>query len=293
MPIPGDKRPYLRHAVIELLYPAKNTLGEGAYWDTQGQRLLWVDILEKKVFVQRGRTYGTYRLPVMPSVIWKVAGDLVYLATEKGLGELALSTGVYRTVAEIEADNADTRSNDGGMAPDGSFWFGTMLNRPTTKGGAIYRVSNDFTVERMDAPVGIPNTFLFPVGGAYALIGDSLERCIYRYELNDGTASKCGVWMAKTDEEVGTPDGSALIDDRAVINAEWGSGRLVAYTMQGEPYDVLQLPVSRPTSCALNGDDDSIIYVTSARDGLTQTQLRREPLAGSVFVVRLMNDSRH
>ncbi|MDN3517816.1 SMP-30/gluconolactonase/LRE family protein [Aquisalimonas lutea] len=282
-----NRLPRLANVRCSVAYETRNGLGEGAFWDRAGRRLLWVDILGANVFVGAGEAYETYRLPVMPSVIWKVSGERVYLATDEGVGELDLDNGRYRTVVEVEADQPDTRSNDGGEAPDGSFWFGTMLREPVRKGGALYRVSPNLSVQRVGGPVGIPNTFLFPAGGAYALIGDSFDRRIVRYQLHDSALSGGEPWMAKATGSSGVPDGSALVDETAVINAEWDGGRLVAYNMRGEAYDALNLPVSRPTSCALGGGDGRLLYVTSAREGLTDAELEAQPLAGAVFAVHL------
>ena len=268
-------------------HTAGNSLGEGAFWDASGQRLLWVDILEQRAMVKQGNSFSNYKLPVMPSVIWKVTEEQVYLASEKGVGILALSDGDYRTVVEVEADRPDTRSNDGGVAPDGSFWFGTVLNEPKGKGGAIYRVAPDLSVERMAAPVGIPNTFLFPSSGEYALIGDSLERRIYRYSIDGDHLGAREVWMEKGSNDGGTPDGSVLIGERMVINAEWDGGRIVAYDMEGRECDALSLPVSRPTSCALGGADGRTLFITSAREGLTREEIAQQPDAGAVFAVQL------
>lgn len=270
------------------LYAVRNELGEGAFWDDVGERLVWVDILAAKVFVQTDdASYEEYQLPVMPSAIWKVLNDRAYLATEEGIGELELSNGRYRTRVRIEAERGDTRSNDGGVASDGSFWFGTMLRAPTSKGGSIYRVHPDLSVDMMMRPVGIPNTFLFPAQSNYALIGDSLDRRIYKYKISFGRLDEESVWLQKPEGEPGVPDGSVLIYGRAIINAEWDSGQLVAYDLAGRPYDSMILPVSRPTSCALNGSDGRTLYVTSARAGLSQEQHEREPLAGTVFAVAL------
>lgn len=274
-------------AKVVALHKAGNCLGEGAFWDALEQRLLWVDILERQVLVQQGEGMTRYQLPVMPSVIWKVAEDQVYLATERGVGVLTLGDVNYRTVVEVEADRSDTRSNDGGVAPDGSFWFGTMLQEPARKGGAIYRVAPDLSVQRMQAPVGTPNTFLFPSSGDYALIGDSFERRIYRYTMDGGRLGERHIWMEKGDSDMGTPDGSALIGERMVINAEWGGGRIVAYDMKGRECDALPLPVSRPTSCALGGRDGRTLFVTSAREGLTREEIAQQPNAGAVFAVQL------
>lgn len=272
---------------VTILFHAENHLGEGAFWDVASQRLLWVDILERQVLVQKGSEFVRYTLPVMPSVIWKVVGEQVYLATEQGVGMLDLADGSYRTVVEVEANQPRTRSNDGGVSPDGSFWFGTMLREPLTKGGGIYRVDSELSVEYIDGPVGIPNTFLFPSGRNDALIGDTYDRCIYRYALDSGGPRREGAWLVKDESSIGDPDGSALLEGIAIVNAEWDGGRLVAYDLDGAEIDEFRLPVSRPTSCAVGGADGRTLFVTSAREGLSDDALAGEPAAGSVFKVRI------
>jgi sugar lactone lactonase YvrE len=44
------------------------------------------------------------------------------------------------------------------------------------------------------------------------------------------------------------------------------------------------MPVSQPSSCAFG--PGGVLYITSARAGLTAGQLASEPHAGSVFAVR-------
>jgi sugar lactone lactonase YvrE len=48
----------------------------------------------------------------------------------------------------------------------------------------------------------------------------------------------------------------------------------------------IDLPISRPTSCAFGGDALDQLFITSARTGLSDAQLGLEPLAGSLFVTQ-------
>jgi D-xylonolactonase len=46
-----------------------------------------------------------------------------------------------------------------------------------------------------------------------------------------------------------------------------------------------KLPVSNATSVAFGGDGLSRLFVTTARQGLSEAQLALEPLAGAVFEI--------
>jgi sugar lactone lactonase YvrE len=68
--------------------------------------------------------------------------------------------------------------------------------------------------------------------------------------------------------------------------ALWGGGALTRWDPRtGRLLARHSLPVSQVTSCAFGGANLDILYVTSARDGLTPAQLAVEPLAGAIFAL--------
>jgi sugar lactone lactonase YvrE len=50
---------------------------------------------------------------------------------------------------------------------------------------------------------------------------------------------------------------------------------------------VIELPVTNPTCVCLGGSDYKTLFITTARKFLDRSQLRQEPLAGSVLAVRV------
>ncbi|MCY7328146.1 MAG: SMP-30/gluconolactonase/LRE family protein, partial [Saprospiraceae bacterium] len=48
----------------------------------------------------------------------------------------------------------------------------------------------------------------------------------------------------------------------------------------------IKLPVSRVTSCTFGGEYLQDLFITSAREGLSESELEKQPLAGSLFVIR-------
>jgi len=73
----------------------------------------------------------------------------------------------------------------------------------------------------------------------------------------------------------------ALAD--AIWVALWGGGAVRRYRPDGALLTAVPLPVDRPTSCAFGGPDMSTLFVTTARHGLDDAALSRQPDAGRVF----------
>jgi sugar lactone lactonase YvrE len=49
----------------------------------------------------------------------------------------------------------------------------------------------------------------------------------------------------------------------------------------------MAVPVSQPTCLSFGGPDLDLLFVTSARDGLTDKALALQPSAGDVFVYKM------
>lgn len=115
---------------------------------------------------------------------------------------------------------------------------------------------------------------------------DSRQNVIwaYDYDLKTGVPSNRRIF-ATTNPAEGLPDGAAVDADGFYWSAGVRGGRLTRYAPDGRIDRVLQLPVSLPSMCAFGGDNLDILYVTSAREFLSESQLLKEPLAGGVFAV--------
>ena len=64
-----------------------------------------------------------------------------------------------------------------------------------------------------------------------------------------------------------------------------GSSKLVSDQRRIHERHVIELPVTQPTSCAFGGKNLDVLYITTARQNLTEAQLRTQPLAGGLFAV--------
>ena len=130
---------------FEPLNDTRCTLGEGPAFDDRRDALWYCDILGKAVhgfFFHDGRTWTFSFDSEVGSIGVAETGRLV-VALRNEVGLFDPESGVFERIAEIEADNPDTRLNDGKVGPDGAFWVGTMDDRDVPRKdpiGALYRV---------------------------------------------------------------------------------------------------------------------------------------------------------
>jgi len=72
-----------------------------------------------------------------------------------------------------------------------------------------------------------------------------------------------------------------------VWSARWDGWQVIRFAPDGTIDRVVEMPVQRPTSCIFGGPQLNQLFVTSAKIGLTETELARQPLAGSLFVLEV------
>ena len=256
-------------------------LGEGPLWHPERQQLFWFDINGKRLMTP-GQEWVFNRH--VSAAAW-MGRDALLVATETDLIRLNLDTGAQDRIAPLEADSPLTRSNDGRADPWGGFWIGTMGKRAQPEAGAIYRYYQG-ELRRLFDKITISNAICFAPDGAFAHFADTASGTVWRQRLSD----KDGWPVAEPEiflnhgPDGPNPDGAVLDADGTFWCAEWGSSRVRAYAPDGSVLRDVNLPVSQPSCPAFGGPDLRDLYITTARQDLSETDLSNEPLAGQVFV---------
>lgn len=269
--------------------PTGCLLGEGPLWSPSEGFLWWVDIKRAKLHRHNPLTGNTrrYDLPLHASALALADGGLIMIGDQE-VGRYDTATEDYERVATLNEPEG-FRCNDGGMAPDGSFWFGTMDDYETLAEGQYYRLRSDMSVDRIGLPeVLVTNTMQFSPDGRIFYTSDSAEQAIlaFDHDVSSGALSNRRVFASTFDAGC-YPDGSAVDRDGYLWNAQWAGSRIVRYAPDGTIDRIVKMPVSRPTSCAFGGSDLQTLYVTSARIGLSDAALDRQPMAGSLFAIEV------
>jgi len=274
----------------ECVAPTGCTLGEAPVWSPSEGFLWWVDIKRAKLHRYNPRTGNTrrYDLPIRASAIALYDGHFL-MAGDQEVGIYDPATEGYEVLARLEAEPEGNRTSDGGIAPDGSFWFGTMDDNEREAQGCYYRFGPDRSLSHLRLPsVMITNTFQFSPDGKTFYTCDSAEQEILAFDHDLSTGSLVGRRvLADTFELDGFPDGSAVDSEGFIWTCMWGASRVVRYSPEGEIDQVIVLAAPRPTSIAFGGDDLKTLFITTARSGMSFPQLDARPLSGSLFSIRV------
>ena len=268
------------------------TLGEAPFWDAPEQTLYWVDIAARQALRLQGDNVQIWQMPEHVSA---------FIPCASGDALVTLSSGVYRldldspgldprlTLLCVVDPQPGNRPNEARCDALGQLWLGTMQNNIGEQGqdlpverrsGGLFRVQADGRVTPLLNGLGIPNTLLWSADATTLYFGDSLDATIYQYSVAaDGFLSPPEVWRGPHPR--GGPDGSAMDVDGFVWNARWDGSCLLRLAPDGQVDRVIELPVSRPTSCVFGGADLRTLFITSAASPANH------PLDGALLSIRV------
>lgn len=199
------------HTAI-LAVDSRCTHGEGVLWCEQREALYWVDISEKRLWRHHPGSAQTrfWTLPDRPGCIGLMDDGRVLIALAKAIciadpDNADGDTLALDHLADVEADNPLTRSNDGRADRHGNFVFGTMDEHEDKAGrGAMYQFSLRHGLRRLPLPgVSIPNSICFSPDGRTLYYCDSVRPQILRCDYDPDTAQTSNTrvfttWIATT-----------------------------------------------------------------------------------------------
>ncbi len=274
---------------VDLALDAKADLGEGPSWDPRTGVLVWVDItagLVHRFDPATGRDeafdVGRHVGAAVPTTSGRVA-----FAASDGFSVLDPGTGRVEPIAEVEAGDPQTRMNDGKCDPAGRFWAGTMDLDGRRPLGSLYRLDADHRVVRVLTHVTISNGLGWSPDGRTMYYIDSVTHGVDALDVEPETSSVSNRRrLVGFPIEWGLPDGMTVDEEGFLWVAFWDGAAIRRIAPDGRIASFVGFPVSRVTSCAFGGADLTDLYVTSARNGLSDAQLRSEPHAGGVFHLR-------
>jgi sugar lactone lactonase YvrE len=274
----------------ELLYKAEFLLGEGPHWHPGWNRLLFVDIEGQLVgcldtlsgFMEKmyvGKRVGT----VVP-----VAGsDQLVVGLQGSIEKLNFTTGARTVLTVLETTRTQNRCNDGKCDAAGRLWIGTMHERAKREQGALY-VYDGALWKKLDNR-HVSNGICWSLDNKTMYYIDSFDYHVkaYDFDLPTGqiTNERIVVTLIAHQE---TPDGMCIDEAGRLWIAVWGAGAVHCYDpTDGKLLGKVFVDAPHVTACAFGGEDGDQLFITTARQGLSPSALRKYPLSGSIFSARV------
>ncbi|MCE2988520.1 MAG: SMP-30/gluconolactonase/LRE family protein [Burkholderiales bacterium] len=284
---------------VGLVLDAQAQLGECPLWHPDEQVLYWVDIAGKHVhrFNPDSRETRTWDMPTEPGCIGLAQPGLV-VACRDGFYRLDTEDGKLRKLAPAPYDPASMRFNDGKVDVQGRFWAGAMFEPRTAERAAMYVLERGQVREawgpQQNCGVKVSNGLAFDEASAVVYQADTPNHVVYRFRWHAGIAdpSSRQVFITRqanreAADYAGRPDGATIDAAGNYWSAQYEGGQVVCYSPQGELVETIKFPVRRTTMVAFGGSDYKTLYVTSAREGASATELGATPLAGGLFAVSI------
>lgn len=269
------------------VYASQNIIGEGPLWNVKEQAIYWVDIDGKKIqrYYPKTEKYESFDVPVKVCMLaFRKEGGLI-CGAEDGFYFWDPDTNKMEFISHPEKGKTEARFNDGKVDRKGRFWAGTMTFEGATS--SLYRLDPDLSVHQMETGITIANGVGWSPDNKTMYFVDSIRYVINAYDFNyeKGEINNRRPFV-QLKASFGIPDGLTVDSEGYVWCAIYGGWKVMRYAPNGTTAAVVEMPVSKPSSCIFGGKDLDELYVTSISEGLSEKQKNQEPMAGDLFVIK-------
>ncbi|MCI2256458.1 SMP-30/gluconolactonase/LRE family protein [Domibacillus sp. PGB-M46] len=264
---------------------------EGPFWDEGQICLFCVDILNNKLIAYDVEKQSIEEV-ILETNITSVILDQnhsIFLSLRDKWGLFDKAGKFVKPLVYLENMKPSMRFNDGKVDPYGRFWLGTMSEDDNRGEASLYLIDHNGKVTESKKGITISNGLAWNKEGTMIYTIDTPSKKIMSYPFSEKTeVLKGGEVVFDFTDTIGSPDGMTIDENDHLWVALWGGGRVVCIDPQEKKVvDQISLPVTNVTSCTFGDHDFKTLYITTASEGLSEEQHKREPLAGSLFSYRL------
>jgi sugar lactone lactonase YvrE len=281
---------FLTNMTASLLIQLDCYLGEGSYWHSGRNSLFFVDI-ERKALYEYSLSNSSLKKREMParvSVIMQDTQGALILGLQGGIASFDLQSEKLDWLLALEKDIPTNRTNDGGIDAKGRMWIGTLDVKLAAGKGALYCIGNDLAITQKMDNCTISNGLTWSLDGQRMYYIDTPLHTVqsYFFDVETGNISfeKNAVTIPK---ETGAPDGMCIDEEGMLWVALYHSGTVCRFNPHtGDLIDKVEFPAPHVTSCAFGGPELDHLFITTAQEKMSEDDLKKYPLSGSVFVVK-------
>ncbi len=274
---------------VELVVDARAAVGEGPVWDERTRKLVWVDIPGCAVHHYDPATGADMAIDLgdrMPGCILIRDSGGYAVGAQHGFFAMADSN-LLTQICEIEADDPVNRMNDGKCDRAGRIWAGTMAHAENIPGsGNFYRIDPDHSVTKILDGITISNGTDWSLDNSLMYYIDSPTQNIDVFDFDPASGVAANRQPLVQIEEGIWPDGLTVDAAGNIWLALFGGSAVRCYSPEGKLQEVIELPTANITSVAFGGDDYMDLYITSAANKLSSSELDAQTGPGGLFVCR-------
>ncbi len=267
---------------MECIWPLGATLGEGPMWDARNGVLWFVDIKQGRIHRHDPASGARETIEVggMPCFVLPADDGGYVLGNGHALHRFD-GRAVTGEIGRV-AMPADNRFNDATVDRHHRIWFGSMDNKETDASGAVH-VYDRGAIHVAGGECCITNGPAISSDNRWLYHVDTLGGTIWRFDISASPTLREGKVFARIDPADGYPDGVTIDAEDHVWLGLWGGWSARRYAPDGTLVRTVALPVANVTKLAFGGPDLKTAYATTARKGLDEAALEKQPLAGGLF----------
>jgi sugar lactone lactonase YvrE len=271
---------------------ARATLAECPLWDPERQQLLYLDLINPRIFEFNPKNSNTRSIaldlsaPLGGLCLRRAGGYLVFNAD--GVFSLNDALAVTGRVCRPHSSFGVAPPNDVAVHPNGHVLVATADPRECAP------VAGLFCLSAVDSWHSVCGGLIVGNGPAFAPIGntlylaDSPQHVIFAYHWDaDHFSVKNGRAFARVPSSAGFPDGLTVDSTGHVWNARWNGGCVVRYDPNGNESGTVVMPTRYVTSCTFGGADLRTLFITTACGPLESGTDQSDEYAGHLFKLDL------
>ena len=259
-------------------------LGEGPVWNPRESALWFVDIKGRRIhrYDPAADSLESWDAPAQPGWVLPAEDGGLVAGLQGGIHPFDPATGAFTAIAAVEADRPGNRLNDACTDGRGRIWFGSMDNAEVDLSGAVH-VYDKGAIHVAGGECSITNGPAISGDGRWLHHVDTLGGLIWRFDISADPMLRDGEVFARIDPKDGFPDGVTIDSEDHVWLGLWNGWSARRYAPDGTLVQVVEFPVANITKLAFGGPDLKTAYATTARIGIDEAGLEKQPLAGGLF----------
>lgn len=270
----------------DLLIDAQNTLGEGVQWNADHRRVWWTDIHGCALWScdAEGGSVETIKTQERLGCFAFDPQNRILAAFESGLYRWDLDADRLEKIYAFEPDHPTSRMNDGRCDRQGRFIAGGIDEDGLKPTSSVVRYDGQ-DMSTLMHDVRCTNSICFSPDGKWMYFADSPTRVIQRiaYDPETGRMGQSEVFYRVSDDG-GVPDGSCVDAEGALWNARFDGGLVQRILPNGTDDVAVAVDAPQATCACFGGEDLDCLFITTARENMTHSDLETAPHSGGLFV---------